>query len=160
MSWTSALARLRRLIPGSVRGSARPPRLPPIRPSSLNLEALEDRLLLSSFQWGVGRTPDVVQSPSDQAAPLIHLRRVVGDTVAAPANPTESITVKINPLQTMDGGTTALSGNVTQKGREIAAMVSSGWDIGAGRSPGQTSLQAPDGGTTVVTAAVGTFIKI
>jgi hypothetical protein len=167
------------------------------------VEALEDRLLLS-FQWGVGRGLEpvvgltreqglaaevVVTKPTDQAAPLIRLRRVVGDTVAAQGRPTESISLnfakieslqtmgggttalryesqdakhkcEIELLQTMGGGTTALSYDLKQqkKGLAIAAMPPA--DGTSVTPPGQTSLQAPDGGTTGVTVKPTIFLKI
>jgi hypothetical protein len=117
------------------------------------VEVLEDRLL-PSFSWGEVNSPDVVQTRSQQAAPLIssaqlggssandvpatliRLRRVVGDAAATQGVQPSQITLnyaKIESLQTIGGGVT---------------------------SPEQTSLQAPAGGTTVVTTAVDAYLWI
>jgi hypothetical protein len=119
----------------------------------------------------------VVQNQSDQAAPLVRFHRIEAGPVTTQGRPTESISLnyaKIEPLQpmgggtmalsyesqddkhkdihllSMEGGTTAVSYNLKaqKEGLAIAAMAPAGGTPVT--SPGQTSLQAPDGGTMVL----------
>jgi hypothetical protein len=167
------------------------------------VEALEDRLLLS-FQWGVGRGLEpvvgltreqglaaevVVTKTTDQAAPLIRLRRIVDAAAAAQDRPMESISLNFakikleslqpmgggttalsyesrddkhqpDPLQPMGGGTTALSYDLKQQKQGLAIAAMPPADGTSVTSLGQTSLQAMDGGTAAVTVKPSKYLKI
>jgi hypothetical protein len=149
---------------------------PTLRPT---VEALEERLLLS-FSWGAGRVPDVVQNQPQQAAPLIDLHSFTFGAAVTQGRPTESVTlnfttIKIESLQamgggttalsyesmdakhkneielqTMDGGTTALSYNLKHQKMFVETAAVAPADGTPVSSPTQTSLQAPGGGTTAL----------